>query len=145
MKFDWMTEEGQQYPCKIVHAGAVREVMLHNLSPAQAEAADRLYPFPERPAEGEQDEAALEAFINGVQQRNLYFAVLALGPGNFETSTVTEQMIELSPKAGGFSWLAINSIAAAAFKRLQITPEMLEAEREGIVPFASTSPAPEAA
>lgn len=145
MKFDWMDEEGEKYPVKIVHKGKVQTPMLHNLSPAQHAWADQQYPAPERPTDdGFKDEAIAKAWIEKFENRNLCFAVMALGSENFAADTVVAQMEELRPSPnGGLSWTAINTIAKAAYDRLSLTPEMLEAAKEGNVPFAATPPAPQ--
>lgn len=156
MKFAWSREEEKLIPCKIVHHGAVRELLLHHLSDADTDEADRRYPAarppqltsedgkPLRDAEGRpaldvHDQAYASAAIERATMRTAFLAVLALGPEAFEAREIDAQIAELRRSGDGFTWASIRTVAAAATKDAALTPEMLEAAKEALVPFGSPS------
>lgn len=120
MKPDWLKETPRKITCKIVHNGIVRELLLNPLNDALVDAANREFP-------GEQND----------ESRGLYLAALALGPEMFDSADVLEQMKELPEENGGYSRAAIGLIVKAAIDVYTLTPEKMEAAKDGVRPTES--------
>jgi hypothetical protein len=152
MKFGWMKEAERLIPCKIVYRGGAHELLLHHLSAADMDEAERKYPpvkpptllgddgKPLRDERGvvrldEGDVGYITAAIERAINHASYLAVLAVGAENFEAREIEEQMKELRRE---FTRTAIITIRDAALADAMLTPAVMEAAKESVAPFAST-------
>jgi hypothetical protein len=153
MKLSWLREEEKLIPCKIVHLGGVRELMLHHLSAADIDEADRKFTIvrppvlmgddekPMRDEHGmprmdEQNLVYVTAAIERAVNHASYLSVMALGADKFDAKDIDDQIKELR---NTFSRMAIIAIRDAALADAVLTPAILEAAKESVVPFDGTS------
>jgi len=153
MKLGWMREEEKLISVKIVHKGSERELLLHHLSAADIDEADRKFPAVKPPPllgdEGKpmRDEhgvprldegnveyvaAAIERAVNHAS----HLCALALGPEAFESRDIDEQIKELRRE---FTRTAIIGIRDAILADAMLTPAMLEAAKDSVRPTGSSA------
>jgi hypothetical protein len=129
MKFSWIKEE-MPIPCEIVHQGISRALALHHPSGAHLDEVERT--FPALPEDAD-ERAKLARF----EERIAFLAVKALGPESFEATDLAGQMHELLHGADRLSSVSILKIVKTARDAAELTPEKLEAAKDGVRPIES--------
>jgi hypothetical protein len=153
VKLDWLSEPEKLIECVISHRGHERRLLLHHLSGADLDAADRKFPSlkpppltddagkPMRDKEGRpMYDFGTDEYRNASEERAAnrmtYLAVLAMGAEAFDARDIDGQMAELRNPANGFTRVAIYTIGAAAFAAAMATPKALEEAKDKTRPIA---------